>query len=295
VTTSVRADLAIDGCRELPAFVGPTGGAVFACLHLPSRPTGRLVLLCSSIAAEWKYNYRREVLLSRRLAKLGIATVRLHYLGTGHSDDGEVTFGSMVDDVARVREWACRQVDVEQVVYFGSRLGAMVAAAAGRPDRAPLACWNAPATGAAYFSEIFRILRVGRLAGAGTVDDMPAPKDLLRSGEPLDVLGYTLGPALYLSASTLSFGDELGPPSRTVSLVEIGDASHAQQAARHAASLRERGFDVATSAVEEARSWWLDGSEYPRPDEEREAVGRLVEETAGWLAAVAGGEVPHGS
>jgi pimeloyl-ACP methyl ester carboxylesterase len=229
------------------------------------------------------------------LAKLGIATVRLHYLGTGHSGDGEVTFGSMVDDVARVREWACRQVDVEQVVYFGSRLGAMVAAAAGRPDRAPLACWNAPATGAAYFSEIFRILRVGRLAGAGTVDDMPAPKDLLRSGEPLDVLGYTLGPALYLSASTLSFGDELGPPSRTVSLVEIGDASHAQQAARHATSLRERGFDVATSAVEEARSWWLDGSEYPRPDEEREAVGRLVEETAGWLAAVAGGEVPHGS
>lgn len=294
MTTSVRADLAIDGCREHPAFVGPAGGAVFACLHLPRTPARRLVLLCSSIAAEWKFNYRREVLLARGLAKLGIAAVRLHYLGTGHSDDGEVTFGGMVDDVARVREWACRQVDVEQVVYFGSRLGAMVAAAAGRPARAPLACWNAPATGAAYFREIFRILRVGRLAGPGTVDDMPAPNDLLRSGEPLDVLGYTLGPALYVSASTLSFGDELGPPSRTVNLVEIGDALHARQAARHAASLREQGFDVATGVVEEARSWWLDGSEFPRPDEEREVVGRLVEETAGWLAAVAGGEASHG-
>jgi pimeloyl-ACP methyl ester carboxylesterase len=295
VTESVRADLAIDGCREQPAFVGPTGGAVFACLHLPSTPPRRLVLLCSSIAAEWKYNYRREVLLARRLAKVGIAAVRLHYLGTGHSDDAEVTFGGMVDDVARIREWACRQLDVEQVVYFGSRLGAMVAAAAGRPARAPLACWNAPATGAAYFGEIFRILRVGRLAaGTGLADEMPAPKELLRSGEPVDVLGYTLGPALYLSASALSFGDELGPPRRSVNLVEIGDARRARQASRHAASLREQGFDVVTGVVEDSRSWWLDGSDFPRADEEREVVVRLVGETAGWLAAVAGGDASHG-
>src|SRR5208283_3497216 len=171
----------------------------------------------------------------------GVAAVRLHYLGTGHSDDGEITFGGMVDDVERVHDWACRQADVEQVVYFGSRLGAFVAAAAGRAARSPLACWNAPATGAAYFNEIFRILRVGRLAGAGTADDIPAPKDLLRSGQPVDALGYTLGPALYLSASALSFADELGPPNRTVKLVEIGDTHHAQQAAGHAVSLREQG------------------------------------------------------
>jgi alpha/beta superfamily hydrolase len=291
----VPADLAINGWREHPAFVGPTGAAVFACLHLPSTPARRMVLLCSSIAAEWKYNYRREVLLARRLAGMGVAAVRLHYLGTGHSDGGEVTFGGMVDDVGRVRDWACRQADVEHVVYFGSRLGALVAAAAGRATRAPLACWNAPATGAGYFREIFRLLRVGRLAGAGTVDDMPAPTDLLRSDRPVDVLGYTLGPALYLSASALSFAEELGPPNRTVQLVEIGDARHAQQAAGHAASLRDQGFDVATSVVEDARSWWLDGTDQPRADEHREAVGRLVEETAAWLAAVAGGEVSHSS
>ncbi|MEB4209154.1 hypothetical protein [Mycobacterium sp. 94-17] len=295
MTTPVRADLAIDGGREHPAFVGPAGGAVFACLHRPSTPPRRLVLLCSSIAAEWKFNYRREVLLARRLAKLGIAAARLHYRGTGHSDDGEVTFGGMVDDVARVREWACRQVDVEHTVYFGSRLGAMVAAAAGRSARAPLACWNAPPAGDAYFREIFRNLSVGRLAAPRTVDDMRAPDELLRSGEPLDVLGYTLGPALYRSACTLLFSDELGPLSRAVNLVEIGDALHAERAARHAARLREQGFDVVTDVVEEARSWWLDGSEFPRPDEAREAVGGLVERTAGWLAAVAGREAPRGA
>lgn len=281
-------DLTLDGSREHPAFVGPAGRAVFACLHLPSQPARRMVVLCSSIAAEWKYNYRREVLLARRLARLGIAAARLHYLGTGHSDDGETTFEGMVDSVGLVRDWACRQADVEDVVYLGSRLGALVAAAAGRAARSPLACWNAPATGAAYFREIFRILRVGRLAGARTVDDMPAPEDLLRSGQPVDVLGYTLRPALYLSTFTLCFADELGPPDRTVKLVEIGDAREAQRVADHAARLRERGFDVATSAVADARSWWLDGIEPPQADEHREAVGRLVDETADWLAGVAG-------
>lgn len=287
-------ELAIDGCRERPAFVGPAGGAVFVCLHLPSEPARKMVIICSSIAAEWKFNYRREVLLARRLARLGVAAVRLHYLGTGHSDDGEMTFGGMVDDVRRVRDWACRQADLDQVAYLGSRLGAMVAAAAGRDARSPVACWNAPPTGTAYFNEVFRIFRIGRLAGSGKLGDPPDPQDLLRSGRALDVLGYTLGPALYQSAATLSFADELGPPDRTVKLVEIGDARHGQQAARHAASLRERGFDVATSVVDDARSWWLDGNECPRPEEHREAVGRLIAETAAWFAAEAGAEASHG-
>jgi len=290
----VRADLATNGCRERPAFVGPIGGAVFACLHLPDKPARGAVVLCSSIAAEWKFNYRREVLLARRLAELGVAAARLHYLGTGHSDDGEITFGAMVDDVERVRDWACGQADVEHVVYFGSRLGALVAAAAGRATGSPLACWNAPTTGAAYFREVFQILRVGRLAGSGTVDDMPAAQDLLRSGQPLDVLGYTLGPALYLSASTLSFADELGSPPRRVNLIEIGDARQAQQAAGYAASLRDQGFDVAASSVDDGRSWWLDGADAPRADEHREAVVTLVEETAIWLAAAGGGDALHG-
>ncbi|WP_375488562.1 hypothetical protein [uncultured Mycobacterium sp.] len=260
---------------------------------MPGRPARRMVVLCSSIGAEWKYNYRREVLLARRLAKLRVAAVRLHYLGTGHSDDGEVTFRGMVDDVEHVRDWARRQADVEQVVYFGSRLGALVAAAAGRETRSPLACWNAPATGAAYFKELFRILRVGRLAGSGRADETPAPQDLLCSGHSLDILGYTLGSALYLSARTICFAVELGPHTRTVKMVEIGDTRHTQQAAGHAMSLRERGFDVTTSVVGDERSWWFDDADWGA-DEHRGAVGRLVEETAVWLATVPAREVSYG-
>jgi pimeloyl-ACP methyl ester carboxylesterase len=295
---SVRGDLAIDGCRECPAFVGPSAGAVFACLHLPSQPARGMVVLCSSIGDEWKFNYRRETLLARRLAKLGVAAVRLHYLGPGHSDDGEITFRWMVDDVDRVRDWACRQAGVEQVAYFGSRFGALVAAAAGRETRSPLACWNAPSTGTAYFRELFRILRVGHLLRSGTLDDMPAPENILRSGQPLDVLGYTLGPALYLSACTISFAVELGPPPRRVKLVEIGDDHHKQQAVGHAVSLGEQGLDVAASVVEDGRSWWFQGWFHDtdwRAEEHREVVGRLIEETAAWLAAVAGGEASDGS
>jgi alpha/beta superfamily hydrolase len=294
---SMRGDLTIDGCKERPAFVGPTGGAVFTCLHLPSQLARGLVVLCSSIGDEWKFNYRREILLARHLTKLGVAAVRLHYLGTGHSDDGEITFEGMVDDVDLVRDWACRQAGVEQVAYFGSRFGALVAAAAGRDTRSPLACWNAPENGAAYFREIFRILRIGHLLRSGTLDNMQAPEDVLCSGQSLDVLGYTLDSALYMSSRTMSFAVELGPPPRRVKLVEIGDANHTQQAAGHAVSLGKQGLDVAASMVEEGRSWWFHGWFHDtdwRAEEHREAVGSLIQETAAWLAAVVDGEASHG-
>ncbi|HTX54727.1 MAG TPA: hypothetical protein VMD08_15070 [Candidatus Baltobacteraceae bacterium] len=186
----------------------------------------------------------------------------------------------MVDDVERVRDWACQQADVEQVVYFGSRFGALVAAAAGRAARSPLACWNAPATGAAYFSEIFRILRVGRLAGAGMVDEMPAPKDLLRSGQPLDVLGYTLGPALYLSASTLAFADELGPRTRMVKLAtatECCGSTIAESARARASSGRT------LSVIPIPPMWWAQSNVWPPG----------VEMISWWSAAVTARAAMH--
>ncbi len=49
--------------REIPAFLNDRGDAVFACLHAPQGTVSGLVVICSSIGAEWKYNYRREVIL----------------------------------------------------------------------------------------------------------------------------------------------------------------------------------------------------------------------------------------
>ena len=296
VPSAPAAARVVDGTRHLPALLGERGAARFACLHLPTVPRERgaaraVVVLCSSIGAEWKYNYRREVLLARMLAHGGIAAVRFHYLGTGHSDDGVADFGGMVADARAAESWAHTVTGTSASLFFGAKFGALVAAAAGRPSAAPVVVWGAPATGADYFRELFRLERAGRL-GSG-LDASPEPADSprlrLARGEPADVLGYTVPAELYASARNVTFEDALGSPPRTVRLIEVSTERAAQRAlGRRVDRLAARGFRVSSSRIAEDRSWWLHDADW-RPDEERESVRSLLVDTVRWSETVLSG------
>jgi len=296
VTATVpSAARVVDGTRHLPTFLGDRGAARFACLHLPDGPARAVVVFCSSIGAEWKYNYRREVLLARMLAHGGFAAVRFHYLGTGHSDDGVADFGSMVADARLAEGWAHTVAGTSVSLFFGAKFGALVAAAAGRPSAAPVVAWGAPATGADYFRELFRLERAGRLgSGLDTGSDASpeladSPRLRLARGEPADVLGYTVPAELYASAQHVTFDDALGPPPRTVRLIEVSVERAAQRALRRRVDrLAARGFRVSSGRIAEDRSWWFHDSDW-RPDEERESVRSLLVDTVQWCGTALSG------
>ncbi len=280
--------------EEVPCFLDAGSFTLFACLHRPCVPTDRLVVICSSIGAEWKYNYRREVMLARALAEQGVAAARFHYHGTGHSDDGEPDFARLVDDALAVQHWAARQVGGARTAYFGARFGAFVAAVAGRPARSPTLTWGAPATAAQYFRELFRADRVARLSmnGSGpSQDDADARADLAR-GRAADVLGYTLAAPLYHSASSLVFEQALGTAPRQVKLVAVSSAPDQSRSIEQlAATLRDRSFQVSTAVLGNDGSWWLHSPDW-QPEETRQTVTPLVTDTADWLSRALGDDAP---
>ncbi|PCG84221.1 hypothetical protein CIB93_20620 [Streptomyces sp. WZ.A104] len=287
-TTNEATRCVGDGTRETAAFLGTPGEAVFACLHEPSEPPTALVVVCSSIGAEWKHNYRREVLLGRALARAGVATVRFHYTGVGNSDDGTADFDRMVLDAALIERWALERCGTVPVAYFGAKFGALVAAAAAaRRPGAPLAAWGAALDGASYFRELFRVERVGRVAAAGSRLDGEAlgPRESLERGLPADLLGYTVEPAFYDSALTRSLERELAAAPRVARLFEIGEprAALADVAARLAA--HEVRVEIGT--VPAQQNWWLHDKDWTA-DERRDSVIGLIEETLQWLLS----EVP---
>lgn len=284
---STVQELRLDRTREIPVFLGDRGDAVFACLHLPEWPSVCLVLICSSIGAEFKYNYRREVLLARLLARKGMAVVRFHYLGLGNSDDGAASFERMVRDTQVVQRWAQDLSGAKKSLFFGAKFGALVAAAAGRDTRSPVVVWGAPSTGAEYFRDIFRVGQVGRLVQGNSAPDMANVHvgALLEAGDMVDVVGYAISAALYNSALHLSFEDELGPEPRDVLLVEVAVGEAANRALiQRGQRLAERGFQVSTAWLQQDHSWWLHSADW-RPEEERSVVRRLLQDTATWLLA----------
>ena len=276
------SELVVGGTREIPAFLGPRGRAIFACLHLPAATAPGLVVVCPSFGAEWKYNYRREVLLARDLAQRGIAVVRFQYLGSGHSDDGIAPFGQMVHDALLAENWARQRAGTRKVAFFGARFGAMVAAAAGRPAASAVATWSPPTSGQQYFDEIFRVVRIGRLGHPAVPGEEPHDdRAALARGEAVDLLGYTLPAELYRSLEGSWFERELGARPREVALMDVGErrSRHLDETATR---LRTAGYRISLDRLEEGRSWWLHDSDW-QPDEERESVRRLVSHTSAWL------------
>ncbi|MFE4924867.1 hypothetical protein [Streptomyces sp. NPDC056661] len=269
---------------EIPVFLGERGSKVFACIHRPAGTARGLAVLCSSIGAEWKHNYRREVLLARRLAVNGMAAVRFHYLGTGNSDNGTTDFGQMVCDAQVVEQWAADAVGVPATTYFGARFGGFVAAAAGQSK--PLVIWSPRPTGADYFREVFRIAQVNLLAAAGHEDlNVQGPLSELLAGRTAEVVGYNLSTELYRSAAQLTLLGELGAAPRSLRLVEfVGGANSEQAVVGYANLLEDHGFEASTVCFQGDGSWWLNKGRWTA-EEERDLVQRSITDTADWLLA----------
>ncbi len=89
------------------------------------------VLVCSPLHAEMQRNYRREVLLSRRLASAGAAVERFHYRGTGNSagEPGRLALDTMIEDGIAAVHHLQQRVGGVPLVVLGTRVGGLVAAA----------------------------------------------------------------------------------------------------------------------------------------------------------------------
>lgn len=277
---ATRTDPASGAREDVEFFGGPD--RLFGCFHIPESGADAGLLICSPVASEFEKNYRRETLLAWSLASRGIAVGRFHYRGVGHSDGeaADLSIESMIEDAEAAAQHMLGRTGVDRVAFLGTRLGALVAAAvAGRHGEAPLALWEPVLDGTDYFREVFRAgfmadLRQGRGGQAPSDEGMVAR---LRSEGRVDVVGYTVGRALYDSGVGRSLEGELGD-ARPVLVVQLSQSQKVRPSYRALADrLAASGFQVDVLVIDEVEAWWF--------GEGRRGKAALTQATVDWVAS----------
>ncbi len=113
-------------------FLNGSAGRLFALLIRPNgsqaAPVSRSVLYCPPFAEEANRTRRAAVLLGRRLADIGVASLIVDPYGTGDSegDFSDARLSIWQDDLGIAADWLSEQ-GMDRISLLGVRLGACVA------------------------------------------------------------------------------------------------------------------------------------------------------------------------
>ena len=287
-----RVDPAL-AIRDEAEFFGPARERLFGFRHTPMGEPTSGVLICSSLFAEFRKNYRREVELGRSLAGIGFAVQRFHYRGTGNSDGraSAVTLDTLAEDAlsAGARLTAATGAPIRAVV--GTRLGALVAASVADQLRLEgIVLWEPVTDAATYFRDAFRAHRVSQMREQGRSPiSRLAPTEELASRGQVEVLGYTIHRPLYESMLAAVGDRDAADPPRRVLLVQVSPKARPVASLAHIERWRELGSTVDMHNLEGEEPWWLAGQEDLGSDGSRVLAG-TVGFTRGWLRDVLGSE-----
>jgi pimeloyl-ACP methyl ester carboxylesterase len=266
------------GSRRRVEFFGRTPDRMFGCTYLPAGGIRGGVVICPPVGAEFEKNYPRETLLAEALAQRGLSVQRFHYRGVGQSDGDTpgITFESLRDDAVDAAAFLAERTGVSRVAFVGTRLGALIAAAAA-PDHAPIVWWEPILEGDRYFRQVFRLVLMRSLKkGEGAPASAERVLADLRKDGWIDVLGHTIGLPLYETTAERSLVDELGTAPREVLLVQLTrDAGLRNDYREVVARLTAIGCTAQVREIEETEAWWF--------GEHRRGRRLLTAVTADWL------------
>jgi uncharacterized protein len=276
---------------EAPHFLPVGDVPLYAVWHgVEGPPPGRVVVHVHGLGIEHLTSYRNHVRLARGAAALGTPVLRYHARGHGDSggDFADVTLEGLVEDALAAAAAARERAGGRGVVWFGDRLGGLVAARALARDRAAggqavgLVLWepvHRPLDDirAMLRGVLFSQVAHGRRPGA-TVEQL---LERMAAEGTLDVHGYLLHRTFVDSAREASLEAALAGWSGPTLLVQVqGRARLATPHAALARALEARGARVTTRLVQEEPGWHF----IANPAWESEA---LVAHTVEWLRELA--------
>ncbi|HSY21406.1 MAG TPA: alpha/beta hydrolase, partial [Polyangiaceae bacterium] len=183
-----------------PFWLETPAGPAFAWHHMPvGVPRQAAVLLCRPFGYEAQASQRAYRHLAMMLAGAGFHVVRFDYQGAGDSSGGDADDGrwtSWTTTVESAAEWVRSELGANRVALFGTRLGALIAAASARASRADaLVLFAPPPSGRAWLREARAIQALieapaGGARGATKKPSSAAPGD--RVGQSA---GFVIAPA----------------------------------------------------------------------------------------------------
>src|ERR1700722_17738329 len=131
------------------------GQKIFGILHRPVIPSDKYpaVLICHGLAGHKTGKYRIYVIFAEMLAKVGIASLRIDFRGSGDSegDFSDMTLTSEVSDALLSLDFlkTVQDVDADRIGIFGRSIGGTVAFMTVHRD--PAKCIKSIATWAPIF------------------------------------------------------------------------------------------------------------------------------------------------
>ncbi len=198
-STPFFLDAGARGQRLCVHYPAPRGGANAA-------PRGQLLLL-PPFAEEMNKSRRMTALAARAFAAAGFETLTLDLLGCGDSsgDFGDATWPDWLDDARLGADWLARRAvpgaDGQRppLWLWGLRAGALLApavieAVTDRPVH--LLLWQPVTSGKLQLQQFMRLRVAADLIGGQAKGAVQAMRDELARGEPVEIAGYLLAPAL---------------------------------------------------------------------------------------------------
>lgn len=233
------------------------------CIHHPpagGQPARGLVLYLPPFAEEMNKSRRMVALQSRALAARGYAvlSIDLHGCGDSSGDLADAGWQGWIDDALAAVHWLQARHPGRPLWLWGLRTGALLAAAAaaalGQPCQ--LLLWQPVIAGKQALQQFLRLQAAADLIEGKQQGATAALKQQLAQGQPVDVAGYRLPPAvaLGLEAATLQ------PLAGITGLLWLEVSSRAEPALNPAATLaldkwRAAGVQAQGTAVRGPAFW----------------------------------------
>lgn len=187
--------------RVQPLFLDGSGGPLFAINHPPhpGRDSGWGIVYVPPFAEEMNRSRRMAALQARAFAAEGVSVLLLDPYGTGDSggDFRDARWEIWLADIMTGAAWLERR-GVRRFGLWGLRLGGILAAqAAAQSDRFDrLTLWQPVLNGEAMLTQFLRVRIAAALGEASSGETTKDLRQRLAEGEPLEVAGYELAPAL---------------------------------------------------------------------------------------------------
>ncbi len=257
-------------------FLPAENGQLFCLFHPAIRPVslpplGQVVYV-HPFAEEMNKSRRMAARQSRALAQAGFDVLQIDLLGCGDSsgDFGDATWADWLKDVALACEWlrarantANQDLPRPPLWLWGLRAGCLLAAQAAHtlPEPCNFLFWAPTPAGKPLLQQFLRLKAAADLASGNAKAVMDSLRADLANGQPVEVAGYMLAPALTngLEQATLTPPvSETHPAAGQVVWFELStreDASFTPVTSKAIAQWQQVGFVVHSQLVNGPAFW----------------------------------------